>query len=146
MTVTLDEAVLKRRLSRILVEVDSLKEVQIPVFKKFSSSWTDIRAAERALEIIAQAIIDVASHIVAQKRWGVPSTYRQTVLLLNTHGILPEDLTERLTDLIGMRNVLIHDYLEVNLRIVYDSVTMIIEDGPKFVRLVNEALKRSSGL
>ncbi|NHJ14012.1 MAG: DUF86 domain-containing protein [Candidatus Thorarchaeota archaeon] len=145
MIVTLDEAVLKRRLSRILVEVESLKEARIPAFEEFRGSWSDIRAVERAMEIIAQAVIDVASHIVAQKRWGVPSTYRQTVLLLSTHGILPEDLTERLTDLIGMRNVLVHDYLDVDLRIVYDSVSMVIEDGPKFVRLVNDALKRLSG-
>lgn len=48
--------------------------------------------------------------------------------LLLQHGMLDPGLAQCWTRMIGLRNVLVHQYLDIDRRLVYDSITQRLGD------------------
>ena len=58
--------------------------------------------------------VDVAQHICASEGWGPPKDNGDALRLLRAHGVLPAELAGRLRKAVGFRNVLVHEYVEVD--------------------------------
>lgn len=94
------------------------------------------RFIEHTLQIAIQAALDVASRIVSDERLGEPRTNRELFGLLARPGILSSDLAEVLEEAAGFRNVLVHGYGDVDVRIVRDVVENRLDDLLAFVASV----------
>lgn len=57
-------------------------------------------------------------HIVADKKLGLPQNSRDAFSLLETEGILPSNLSNKMKAMVGSRNIAVHDYQEINLVIL----------------------------
>ncbi|MEK7250820.1 MAG: DUF86 domain-containing protein [Bacteroidota bacterium] len=66
-----------------------------------------------------QIIIDVSCHLASKYNLGSPKTYSECVELLTKFQYLTEELSKKLIGMIGLRNILVHDYIEVNLERLY---------------------------
>ncbi len=88
------------------------------------------------LQRAAEACIDLAMHVVAEKGLGVPQTSREAFSLLRDHGLLPEEICRRMQAMVGFRNIAIHDYQAINLEIVKAIIERHLEDLTEFARLV----------
>ena len=82
-----------------------------------------------AMLISIQAAIYISSHLISRNQLKRPATYRETFELLGQAGMITEDLAVELSDLAGLRNVLVHIYGQLNLDEIYsilqnDLVTM----------------------
>ncbi|MEK7703977.1 MAG: DUF86 domain-containing protein [Myxococcota bacterium] len=62
------------------------------------------------LQRAVQACIDLASHLVAEKQLGLPSTLKEAFTLLGRGGGLEATLAGRMERMVGFRNVAVHDY------------------------------------
>lgn len=69
---------------------------------------------ERGLLAAANLILDVANHIAAAHYAAHPATYEQTLRELAARGVLEEATYDGLRGLGGFRNVLAHEYLEID--------------------------------
>ena len=98
------------------------------------------RFVEHTLQVAIQAALDVASHIVSDRRLGEPATNRDSFLLLERDGWIASDLRGRLADMAGFRNVLVHGYDDVDLAIVRDVVTNHLDDLACFVEGIRRKL------
>lgn len=72
------------------------------------------------LLISIQSAIDIANHIIAEKEFRKPSTYRESFEILYEGGLILENLSENLSDLAGFRNVLVHIYWRLDIDAVYE--------------------------
>jgi len=105
---------------------------------------TDVRErrfVEHTLQIAIQAALDVASHIVSDRRLGEPATNRELFLLLERDGWVAPELRERLADMAGFRNVLVHGYDDVDLIIVRDVLTNHLGDLVRFAACITHKLE-----
>jgi uncharacterized protein YutE (UPF0331/DUF86 family) len=88
-----------------------------------------------------EGCVDVAQHICASAGWGPPNDNGDAVRLLGEHGVLDRDLADRVRRAVGFRNVLVHDYVDADDRIVLARL-----DDPSdlhaFVTAVGEWLRR----
>jgi len=139
----IDKTVVNKRLAVLVTEADFLKKLKLSDYNRFVRDPKTLRAAVRAFELIAQSIIDIAGHIVAQKRLGVPDSYRDTISLLAREGLLEQQLSERLQRLVSVRNLLVHQYLELDYRVIFDNVPSVIEDSSAFVAAVRHLIGSS---
>lgn len=71
-----------------------------------------------------EASIDLAMHIVAGKKLGLPQSSREAFDLLVDADLLSKELASKLKAMVGFRNIAVHDYQSVNL----DIVRQIIEN------------------
>lgn len=61
-----------------------------------------------------QVVIDVACEVVAQRNLGTPENYRACIDLLAGAELLDKRLAGRLTSMVGFRNLLVHEYEEID--------------------------------
>jgi len=94
------------------------------------------RFVVHTLQVAVQAALDVASHVVSDLRLGEPETNRQLFELLRRAGWLPDRLAATMRDIAGFRNVVVHGYEAVDLRIVRDIVEHRLGDLLDFVTAV----------
>ncbi|MFB3765501.1 MAG: DUF86 domain-containing protein [Methanotrichaceae archaeon] len=72
-----------------------------------------------ALLVSIQASIDIANHLISEKGLRRPANYRERFNILDTAGLISNDLAARLSDLAGFRNVLVHIYRGLDMDAVY---------------------------
>ena len=88
------------------------------------------------LQRCAQAVIDLATHVVATEGYGVPETVAESFTLLEKHGVLAAELSGRLRKMVGFRNIAVHEYEAVNPEIVQAIVDHHLEDFRSFTAAV----------
>lgn len=119
----------------------SVKELRS--FADLAAIYDDIREErfiKYTLQIAIQAMLDAASHIVSDEQLGEPETNRGIIDLLERHSWVPADLAERLRNMVGFRNILVHGYDIVDLRIVESIVTGNLDDLLTFVQAIRRRL------
>ena len=57
-----------------------------------------------------QIIIDIACHIVSDKNLGSPKNYSDCISILTSNNYITRGLSDHLKQMIGLRNLLVHDY------------------------------------
>ncbi len=83
-----------------------------------------------------EGCIDVAQHICASDSLGAPDTNAAALRLLGQHGIVPGDLADALARAAGFRNVLVHQYIDVDDSIVTEALEQL-DDFRAFVSSVS---------
>ena len=68
-------------------------------------------------------------------------TYRELVVAPADSGFISADLYERLTPSAGLRDIITHEYVEVDLNFVADAAGTALMDYRAYVRSVAQALQ-----
>lgn len=98
-------------------------------------------AAERYLQVAIQAALDIANHIIASSSLERPSKESSEVFgILAKEKIISENLSEDLIAATGYRNVLVHEYLEVDRHRTYDIIQNHLSDLSEFAKYIEEFL------
>ena len=94
----------------------------------------DLRGAvERYLYLVVQAAIDLAEAVISFKNFRKPSTLAESFRVLEEEGLIQNDLTEKLAQMAGFRNIIAHDYGEIDYEIVYNILQNGLNDIEKFI-------------
>jgi uncharacterized protein YutE (UPF0331/DUF86 family) len=72
-----------------------------------------------------QIVIDIACHLVSKYNLGNPSTYAECIELLEKYAYIDKNLTAKLLGMVGLRNILIHEYLIIDKNKLYDLLKNI---------------------
>lgn len=92
--------------------------------------------AERFLQLAIEVCIDIAELIVSDQRLPTPKTSREAIEILGNQGIIDEKLAKEFAPAVGLRNILIHDYLKIDYDQVADKINNQLGDFEKFARQV----------
>jgi uncharacterized protein YutE (UPF0331/DUF86 family) len=92
-----------------------------------------LRGVKYTFVTAIEACVDVAQHLCAAEGWGPPADNGDAVRLLGDHGALAPALARSLRKAVGFRNVLVHDYIDVNDEIVIARLKAL-DDLDTFVR------------
>ena len=107
-------AVIERSLRRVLEIYQS------------NPSLTDLMhldALTLNVERACQAAIDLAMHVVAAEHLGMPQSQADAFRLLADGDLLERKLSERMIGMCGFRNVLVHQYQELEVDILHKVAT-----------------------
>lgn len=101
-------------------------------------------SAERYLQVAIQAVIDIGNHVVADLDLGSPADYGEVFRLLGQHRIVPKALAKRLSLMAGLRNIIVHEYLEIDLELVHRFLRRNLKDFELFIAAVLALVQKSS--
>jgi uncharacterized protein YutE (UPF0331/DUF86 family) len=79
---------------------------------------------------IVNHLIDIFQHTVVDEEYGFPETAYEAAQILFEKGILSKEDVEVFKQMVGFRNVVGHDYINVDKEIVY----RILAHGEKEIR------------
>jgi uncharacterized protein YutE (UPF0331/DUF86 family) len=135
---------LRDRLAKLEEIVTRLGEIGHVDFEEFRNDYRHAWLAERGLQLGAQVILDVGNHILAGEYGESALEYQEILRRLGAHGVLTRGLAERLSGLGGFRNILVHGYLTIDPRKVYEALSRAPQDFTDFEAEVGEWLQRRS--
>ena len=133
-----DAALLAKKLAQIETCLSELRRLARP--DALATDVRERRFVEHTLQIAIQAALDVASHIVSDRRLGEPRTNRELFDLLQRDGWLNQALANSLRNMAGFRNVLVHGYDDVDLAVVADVLAHHLGDLDAFVAAVRRGI------
>jgi len=96
------------------------------------------------LHIAVESCIDIAAHIISENGWGVPGSASEMFYLLEDKGILEPALTERMIKAVGLRNLIVHEYGEIDLKRLFTTVRDDLKDITAFLSVIFRKLGISS--
>ncbi|SIR37826.1 Uncharacterized conserved protein YutE, UPF0331/DUF86 family [Domibacillus enclensis] len=100
--------------------------------KDFTKQESIILNIQRACE----ASIDLAMHVVSERKLGVPRTSREAFQLLEKAGLLNPLLSKTMMNMVGFRNIAVHDYQALELDILEAILEKHIDDFKDFLKVM----------
>lgn len=67
------------------------------------------------LQVAIQCCVDMASHVVSDERWEIPTSMPDCFRVLASHRVIPHPLAERFKELAKFRNEIVHEYAHLQL-------------------------------
>ena len=86
-----------------------------------------------------QIVIDISCHIVVHHNLGNAETYSDCIRLLADFDIVEKDLEEHLLAMAGLRNILVHEYIAIEVDRLFDMLDRL-EDFTSFSQAVSNRL------
>ncbi|MER2260732.1 MAG: DUF86 domain-containing protein [Psychrobacillus sp.] len=100
--------------------------------KDFTKQDSIILNIQRACE----ASIDLAMHIVSERKLGIPKASREGFKLLEEAGVIDSSLAKTLMIMVGFRNIAVHDYQALEVEILEAILEKHIDDFKDFTKIV----------
>ena len=137
-----DPELLAKRLAALQSYVEQLRRLGRP--ELLTSDVKEERFILHTLQLAMQSALDIASHIVSDEWMGEPEKNRDLFLLLAREGWIGRDLALALGEMTGMRNILVHEYLMVDLEKVRRSLAEDLDDLLDFAHSIRRRLTESN--
>ena len=112
-----DEIRALRLLSRTTNNV-SLLLIEANADEAARDQTTWLPGVKYLLQTAIEACMDVAQHICAASGWGIPNDNGQAMTILMQHRVIEASVEQAMRKAIGLRNVLVHEYVGVDDSIV----------------------------
>ena len=133
---------------RILAKIDQLDayiaELQ-EIAPKSLAKYQGVekkRACERLLQLSVEVVIDICNLLVSGLRLGLPAEEEDLFRKLLKAGVISKEMGDKLREMRGFRNILVHEYVQVDDRLVYEAAKTRLEDFTLFKREALAYLKQ----
>ena len=133
---------------RVLSKIDELDSYLSELDQILPQSYEEYqqvekkRACERLLQISIEVVIDICNLLVSGLRLGLPAEENDLFVKLTRAGVLSEEMGEKLRKMKGFRNILVHEYADVDDMLVYNVLTTELADFELFKKEVLKFLKK----
>jgi uncharacterized protein YutE (UPF0331/DUF86 family) len=137
-----DREVFDRRLARLEELLRELRSVARIGWDAYRADSRLQASTERWLQLAAECALDLAHHLISDRGWKTPATYREAFQILHAEGVLEAGMARDMENWAGLRNVLVHLYLDVDHErlheILRDDLDQLEAFAAALSRAVNE--------
>lgn len=140
MIIVLDKDVVLNRIKHLEDNINYLEKINNFDQKTFSSTQDIYYRFERALHLAVEAVLDLGNHLIADQNLETPDSNRDIFRILFENQIIDSELKESLIKMAGFRNILVHDYLDLDRELEYEIIKNNIVDIKEFMKVVLEYL------
>ena len=120
-----------------LSQVREFSKISLAVYK---SDWKTQRIIERTLQILIEVCIDIANHIISDKRMRLPTGYADTFQVLMENRVIGKDLFGSLDKMARFRNVVVHQYEKIDPAIVVSILRKKLGDFENYKKAITQYL------
>lgn len=90
--------------------------------KPFEEDFLKQDAIAINLQRACEQSIDLANHIIKIKKLGLPKESKESFDLLEKANIISKELSDKLKSMVGFRNILVHQYQEIDINVMKDII------------------------
>lgn len=123
-----DRQTLARKLEYLRKQLEQLEPYRALSQEEIFSGIEKRYTVERLLELSIQSVIDCSRLLVSLEDWRKLRDERDAFLILVERKVIDEDLAERLLRAKGFRNVLVHEYVDIDPMLLFSHVRSGVED------------------
>lgn len=138
----LDPDVIRRRLHEMDRLLTWLGDLGTPDAQTLREDWRIRLLVERILEQLVELAVGINLHISRASGVSSGDSYRDSFAALATVGALDDELAAKLAPSAGLRNALVHDYLDVDYGIVAAAIPVAAAQYDRYRQQVSRWLDR----
>jgi len=120
--------VIRKRIEKLDEYIEILRGLQKYSLQEFLENPEHYGSVERFLQLAIETTTDIGNHIISSLGLGEVNWYSDIAAIIEEKGYINIELRERWIKMIGFRNILVHDYLEVDRKIVFDVLQNRLQD------------------
>lgn len=138
-----DINVILSRLSKIEDYLKRLEKYQCTTLEEYSENQDIQLITERLIQVMTEAALDIVKHLLSclgvlqqKKDWTNKDYYLEAAKL----GILSSEIANQLAKAAGMRNLLVHIYLDIEPEQVFLAIVKSLEVFPIYIDQITSYL------
>ena len=140
----IDKQLIQQKTADIKGYLDELSPLLKEGVRRIIDDNLKLRAVERLFQLIVDTAIDINTHIITRSGFSVPDDYYSTFTELGKNKVLGMYFAQKIAGSVGLRNVLVHKYGEIDLKRMIDDIKNNISDYIEYLKQI-EAYLDSSG-
>ncbi len=109
--------------------------------EEYLNSGLRKRACERAFQMASENLLDICNLIISEKGFGIPTDSKDCIRKLAENGVIPGSLSTRLEELVGFRNLLVHQYGRVDDSKAYSYLNIELKDFYEFIETIDKYIE-----
>jgi len=128
--------IVRRKLAHLdgyLRELEPYREIS---FDAYEGAGGPRRTIERLVQLIIETAVDVNLHVVTEIEGRPPADYRGSFRAAARIGLIPQTLADDLAPSAGLRNVLVHEYADVEDARVHAAIGSVLDGFREYTRAV----------
>ncbi len=130
---------IKDKIDEIEGYLNELQEIIPNSFRQYKHYLKTRAACERYFEKIIESVTDLAFLLIKDLGTTIPEGDKEAFDVLAKEEVISDKLASKLKDAKGMRNILAHEYGEVDDEIVFESITKeLYKDVKEFLKAVKK--------
>ena len=90
------------------------------------------------LQMAVQNCIDIAAHIISDEELGMAGSTSEMFYILQENAYLTFELAEKMVAAVGFRNIAVHEYGNIDLKLVFQMAKKDLDDLERFVKAILE--------
>ncbi|MEK6938000.1 MAG: DUF86 domain-containing protein [Nanoarchaeota archaeon] len=98
--------------------LQDLKEI-LPSEEELLESKIHQYSVSMLMMNIINLCVDIGNEIISLKQFGYPESYRDVFNILEKNKILSRPVANKMKNLVGLRNLIAHEYGEINFELLY---------------------------
>lgn len=129
----------------VLSRLDKLKEyltylnnIKIHSLEEYLNNPLIYGSSERFLHLAIECILDIGNHVISDMRYRKPDSNKDIFEVLYENKLINIELKNSLCNMAGFRNILLHDYLKLDKKIVYNVINNNLKDLEVFIKIIVE--------
>lgn len=141
----INEKLIKIKVDLIQKDLERLVEFKESSFDEVAKDYIKYAALKNILMEIIGRGIDINEHLISKlndPKDSSPKDYRETFLRLEELKILPKNFAEEISKSAGFRNAIVHEYNNLDKKIVYKTVGEAIRQYNDYCNYILEFLKK----
>ncbi len=135
-----DHETMVKLVSELRKNVARLQDLSLLTEAEFLTDPDKIGSAKYHFIVAIESCIDMCNHVISRNGFRAPEDYGDTFRVMNEEGALELDFSDDLVNMAKFRNRLVHIYLEVENKQVYEILQDRLNDFKKFVDSISNFL------
>jgi uncharacterized protein YutE (UPF0331/DUF86 family) len=124
----IDKTLILRKLAELDTYLTQIKEYRDISVEQYRADWKSQRIIDRTLQLMIELCVDVANHIISEKALSVPTSYANTFEILESSQLISDKLANTMVQMAKFRNILVHQYAEIDAAIVVNILGSHLDD------------------
>ncbi|MBI1870251.1 MAG: DUF86 domain-containing protein [Chlamydiae bacterium] len=117
-----------------------LKSYQKSSLQELENDYTLQGAVLHYLQLTIECTIDIGELLISELKLRKPEGAREVFKILAENKILPENFAQNFSPVAGFRNIIVHEYAEVDMKKVHPFLENDLEDFEHFSQYIAEYL------
>jgi len=136
----IDVDLVRRKLARLNMYLERLKPIAAKSYNEYLSDAYLKFSTERLIQLIVECASDVNNHVVVEKGQRPPEDYTSSFIRAAEAGLITRELAERIKGSGGMRNIIVHEYMDIDDEKVFKTLPLALTDYLEYIHQADNFL------
>lgn len=136
----MDKEVLEAKLAALIRCVHRVKTQGISSVEDLENNIDKQDIIILNLQRAVQICVDIGNHILLDYDTETPTTMAETFKKLAQNKLISQNTSENLSHAVGFRNIAVHQYEDLDCKIIYAIVTSHLDDFKSFAEEIGKIM------